>query len=78
MNKTVEVLVLIVFGAIGFSLGMKGNPMGWIFVVAAAGSIVATIRRTADAKDGEAGKDGSNSWFDIGGCGGCGGGCGCD
>jgi hypothetical protein len=78
MNKTVNVLGGIILGAIGFWHGMAGNPMGWIFVVAAAWSIVATIRRKADAKDGQAGKDGSNSWFDIGGCGGCGGGCGCD
>ena len=70
MNKTVNVLGWIIFGAIGFWLGMTGNLMGWVFVLAAAWSIVATIRRQADAKDGQAG---SNSGFDIGGCGGCGG-----
>jgi hypothetical protein len=78
MNKAVAVLVCIIFGAIGFSHGMKCNPKGWIFLLFAAGSIVATIRRKADAKDGRTGKDVSDSWFDIGGCGGCGGGCGCD
>lgn len=69
MNKTVNVLGWIIFGAIGFWLGMAGNLMGWVFVLAAAWSIVATIRGQTDAKDGQAG---SNSWFDIGGCGGCG------
>ena len=57
MNKAVNVLGWIIFGAIGFSLGMAGNLMGWVFVLAAAWSIVATIR----------GQGGSNSWFDIGG-----------
>ncbi|HET7911169.1 MAG TPA: hypothetical protein VFL49_04015 [Pseudolabrys sp.] len=74
MNKAVNVLGWIIFGAIGFSLGMAGNPMGWVFVLAAAWAIIATIRGQADAKDGQAGS--SNSWFDIGGCGGCSGGCG--
>jgi hypothetical protein len=74
MHKAVNVLVCIIFGAIGFSLGMAGHPAGWVFVLVAAGSIVATIRRKADVKDDQAG---SNSWFDIGGCAGCGGGCGC-
>ena len=77
MDKAGAVLGGIILGAIGFWHGMAGNPMGWIFVGAAACSIVATLRRKADAKDGEAGKDGSGSWFDIGGCGGGDGGCGC-
>jgi hypothetical protein len=64
MNKAVNVLGSIIFGAVGFSLGIAGNLMGWIFVLAAAWSIVATICGRADAKDGQAG---SNSWFDIGG-----------
>ena len=64
MNKAVNVLGSIICGAVGFSLGMAGNLMGWVFVLAAAWSIVATIRGQADAKDGQAG---SNSWFDIGG-----------
>ena len=70
MNKALNVLGWIIFGAIGFSLGMAGNLMGWVFVLAAAWSIVATICGQADAKDGQGG---SNSWFDIGGRGGCGG-----
>jgi hypothetical protein len=74
MNKAVTVLVSIIWGAVGFWLGMAGNLMGWVFVLIAALSIVATIRGQADAKDGQSG---SNSWFDIGGCGGDGdGGCG--
>jgi len=60
MNKTVNVLGSIICGAVGFSLGMAGNLMGWVFVLAAAWSIVATIR-------GQAGQAGSNNWFDIGG-----------
>jgi hypothetical protein len=60
MIKAVNVLGCIIFGAIGFSLGMAGNLMGWVFVLAAAWSIVATIR-------GQAGQAGSNSWFDIDG-----------
>ena len=70
MNKVVNVLGGIIFGAFGFSLGIAGNLIGWVFVLAAAWSIVATIRGQADAKD-------SQVWFDIGGCGGDGcGGCG--
>lgn len=69
MNKAVNVLGWIIFGAIGFSLGMEGHLMGWVLVLVAAWSIVATIRGRADAKDGQAG---SNNWFDMGGCGGCG------
>ena len=64
MNKALNVLGGIILGAIGFSLGSAGNLMGWVFVLAAVWSIVATICGRADAKDGEAG---SNSWFDIGG-----------
>jgi hypothetical protein len=60
----VNVLGSIICGAVGFSLGRAGNLMGWVFVLAAAWSIIATIRGQADAKDGQAG---SNSWFDIGG-----------
>jgi hypothetical protein len=60
MNKAVNVLGWMIFGATGFSLGIAGNLMGWVFVLAAAWSIVATIRR-------QAGQAGSNSWFDIGG-----------
>ena len=73
MNKTVNVVGGIILGAIGFAVGMKGHPMGWVIVLVAAVSIVATIRRKADAKDDQAD---SNSWFDIGGCGGDSGGCG--
>jgi hypothetical protein len=70
MNKAVNVIGWFIFGIIGFSVGMAGNLMGWVFLVAAAWSIVATVRGQADVKDGQAG---GNSWFDIGGCGGCGG-----
>lgn len=69
MKQTLKVLGGIILGAIGLWLGMAGHPIGWVFVLAAAWSIIDTIRRKADAKDGQAG---SNSWFDIGGCGGCG------
>ena len=57
MNKAVNVLGSIICGAVGFKLGMAGHLMGWVFVLVAAWSFVATIR----------GQAGGNSWFDIGG-----------
>ena len=72
MIKVAKVLGWVIFGAVGFMLGIKGNPMGWVFVLAAAWLIVAIIRGSADAKDGQ-----FDSTFHIGGCGGDGcGGCG--
>jgi len=61
MNKVVNVLGGIIFGAVGFWLGMAGNLMGWVFMLFAAWSIVATILGKAGANDGQAG-----GWFDIG------------
>ena len=70
MIKVAKVLGWVIFGAVGFWLGIRGNPIGWFLMLAPVWPIVATIRGQADAKD-------SQVWFDIGGCGGDGcGGCG--
>lgn len=74
MDKVLPVLFYTVFGIVGFSVGMAGNPFGWLFLLVAAWSVVATIRaRDGNRKEGEDGNR-DRSWFEIGGgCGGCGG-----